>query len=364
MVTNDRGIDMTQSVEFYAIGKWGFAEATASGHIGAPDDFLDPAHLGDPDFYANGFHMEELADGVYWVTSPSGYQAGFVITGNGVVAIDAPPTLGENILEAIKSVTDEPITHVIYSHFHADHIGAAAMYGHNVKIIAHDLTRETLTRFPDPLRPVPTDTFSTEETLQVGGVRLELAYRGEDHSPGNIYIYAPDQKVLTKIDIVSPGSVGCMQSEGMPTFVSSWLEAHDHILDYDFDALIGGHNTRWGTRTDVLEAREYWQDLQAASHEALVELTNNQDAVTEFTAPFREEFALVGEENWMNSLANYATEKTLTKVTSNGKTWPERLAGATPFTKYNASSIVGGLRREQTHNGYQRVGTGGPGFIY
>ncbi|MFI5613929.1 hypothetical protein [Amycolatopsis sp. NPDC051903] len=96
------------------------------------------------------------------------------------------------------------------------------------------------------------------------------------------------------------------------------MEAHDKILEYDFDALIGGHITRWGTREDVLTAREYFNDLRDASLEALVTLTNSQDSVTAFIAPFGQELALVGAENWMNSLANYATEKTLTKVTSNG----------------------------------------------
>ena len=46
----------------------------------------------------------------------------------GVIVVDAPPSIGENILAAIAEVTDEPITHVIYSHSHADHIGAAGIY--------------------------------------------------------------------------------------------------------------------------------------------------------------------------------------------------------------------------------------------
>jgi glyoxylase-like metal-dependent hydrolase (beta-lactamase superfamily II) len=49
----------------------------------------------------------------------------------GVVAVDAPPSIGQNYLKAIAEVTDKPITHVIYSHAHLDHIGAAGVFPKN-----------------------------------------------------------------------------------------------------------------------------------------------------------------------------------------------------------------------------------------
>ncbi|WP_455873700.1 hypothetical protein [Rhizobium yanglingense] len=52
----------------------------------------------------------------------------------------------------------------IYSHWHTDHIGAASVFGPDVEIVAHDITRELLERFPDPNRPVPTLTFDKEHT--------------------------------------------------------------------------------------------------------------------------------------------------------------------------------------------------------
>ena len=45
----------------------------------------------------------------------------FVTTAEGVVAVDAPPTIGQNILRAIATVTTSHVTHAIYSHHHADH---------------------------------------------------------------------------------------------------------------------------------------------------------------------------------------------------------------------------------------------------
>lgn len=66
----------------------------------------------------------------------------FVCTGSGVITVDAPATLGNALLPAIKEVTDEPVTHVVYSHHHADHIGAGSIFGPDVTIVAHDKTCE------------------------------------------------------------------------------------------------------------------------------------------------------------------------------------------------------------------------------
>jgi glyoxylase-like metal-dependent hydrolase (beta-lactamase superfamily II) len=59
------------------------------------------------------------------------YNTIFLVTDEGVVAVDAPPSIGQNYLKAISEVTDKPITHVIYSHAHLDHIGAAGIFPKN-----------------------------------------------------------------------------------------------------------------------------------------------------------------------------------------------------------------------------------------
>ena len=74
-----------------------------------------------------GYLVEEIGDGLYWVTEGV-YQVMFLTTGEGVIAVDAPPSIGEKYLQAIAEVTDDPITHVTYSHPHADHIAAASTF--------------------------------------------------------------------------------------------------------------------------------------------------------------------------------------------------------------------------------------------
>ncbi len=164
-----------------------------------------------------GYAVKEINNGLYWVTEGA-YTAMFLTTGQGVIVVDAPPSFGDKMLKAIAEVTDEPITHVVYSHAHADHIGGAYLFPKNATYIAHVQTKHRLERMNDKDRPfpygmfvggkpvpMPTVTFEDNYTLNVGNQTLKLEYKGDDHEPGNIYVYAPKQKVLMKVDIVFPG---------------------------------------------------------------------------------------------------------------------------------------------------------------
>jgi glyoxylase-like metal-dependent hydrolase (beta-lactamase superfamily II) len=213
-----------------------------------------------------GYVVNKLGDGLYLINDGV-YQMMFLTTGKGVIAVDAPPNTGTKILDAIASVTDEPITHVIYSHTHKDHIGAAAIYPKEAVIIAHKDAALHLAAKKDPDRPVPTRTFTDSMTLEVGSQKLKLDYHGLNHSPGNISIYAPKQKVLMMIDIVFPGWTP-FPDLALAESVDGFIKAHDVILGYDFDHYIGGHLTRHGTRADVQTQKEYFEDIVKAAWNA------------------------------------------------------------------------------------------------
>ena len=63
-----------------------------------------------------GYLVEQVKDDIYRIINGEQYQMMFVTTGEGVIVVDAPPSIGENIFKAISEITDEPITHLIYSH--------------------------------------------------------------------------------------------------------------------------------------------------------------------------------------------------------------------------------------------------------
>ncbi len=210
--------------------------------------------------FSKGYLVEEIKDGLYWVTDGA-YNTIFLTTGEGVIVVDAPPSIGENYLNAIAEVTEEPITHVIYSHTHIDHIGAASIFPDDAIIISQKNVALELEQRNDPNRPIPEVTFDDEYLLEVGNQSLELKYDGPMHVPGNIFIYAPQQKVLMVVDVIFPGWTP-FKDLAMAQDVPAFLAAHDKILEYDFDTYVGGHLTRLGTLEDVKIQQEYFQDIE------------------------------------------------------------------------------------------------------
>ena len=97
-----------------------------------------------------------------------------MVTDEGVVAVDAPPSIGKYYLKAISEVTDKPITHVIYSHGHIDHIGAAGIFPKDAVYMAHEETAAELQRAKSVainvsmVPPIPTVTFLNNYTLEIG----------------------------------------------------------------------------------------------------------------------------------------------------------------------------------------------------
>ena len=268
--------------------------------------------------FSKGYLVEEISDGLFWVTEGA-YQGMFLVTGEGVIAVDAPPSIGQNYLKAIEEVTDEPITHVIYSHTHKDHIGAANIFPDDVTIIAHKWTGDKLEISEDPNRPGPTVTFEDNYTLELGNQKLELEYHGPMHVPGNIFIYAPQQKVLMLVDVIFPGWTpfkDLAMAEDVPFFIYS----HEKILEYDFETYIGGHLTRLGTPEDVKIQKEYFQDIQTNAA-----MANQQ-------VDFMEIAQEVGFENLWLVFQIYADTITQQCTDATVPNWIDRLGGVDLFT--------------------------------
>jgi len=207
-----------------------------------------------------GYFVQEIRDRLYWVTDGL-YNTMFLVSSEGVIAVDPLPNLGPRYLKAIAEVTDKPITHVIYSHEHTDHIAAAYLFPKSAVYIAHKKTAEMLTRRNDPRRPVPTVTFDNTYKLTVGDQTLVLDYKEVNHESGNIFIYAPKQKVLMLVDVVYPGWMP-YKNLGIAEDVPGYIKAHHDALNYDFDTLVAGHVDRLGTRQDVQTSLDFVNQLK------------------------------------------------------------------------------------------------------
>jgi len=219
-----------------------------------------------------GYAVGRVERNLFWVTDGV-YQSAFLATPDGVVLFDAPPSIGHNLRRAVDEIAaaegvSNRVTHLVYSHHHADHGGAASLFDEDVVRVGHEETKRLLLRDGDPARPAPEITFADRYTLEVGGERVELAWHGSNHSPDNIYIHFPGHDTLMFIDVVNAGWVP-IYNTNLSEDVIGYMGAPAIALSYPWKHFISGHLGRLATRDDVAVHQQYIADIEASSKDAL-----------------------------------------------------------------------------------------------
>lgn len=248
------------------------------------------------------------APGVYYVQGESGIpstanegftsNAGFVVTSQGVVVIDAlgTPALGNALLRAIRAVTDKPIRRVIITHYHADHFyGLAPLKEAGAEVWAHRAALEYLDGgeaerrreqrvgelFPwvdENMKIVRPDRWLDDRSaFTLGGVRFETYFLGPAHSPEDVIVYLPQSRVVFSGDILYAGRipfVGRADSK-------QWLERIDRIAALKPRVMVTGHGAM---------SREPAKDL-ALTRDYLNHLRSVMGKAVEDFVPFDEAYA-------------------------------------------------------------------------
>jgi glyoxylase-like metal-dependent hydrolase (beta-lactamase superfamily II) len=285
---------------------------------------------------AEGYRLEKIGPSAYGVVVGSA-QSAFVVTKTGVVLIDAPGSFATALPAAVKRVTDKPITHLIYSHSHFDHIGASSVFGPDVVRVGHEETARILTLNADPARPVPRVTFRDRRTIEVGAERFVLSYPGPSHESGNIIIQVPGQRLVVMIDIALPG-VASFQTFGNADSIPGVLRAHKELLKLDFDTFVGGHWYRWGTRKDVADSYEFVSDIWTETGKALAAIP-----ITPFFGKVEAGNSWAAVDLWYDAVADAAEPVILNK-------WVNRLGAVDVFTRINIRASAVAQRVDQPHD--------------
>ena len=278
------------------------------------------------------YDVKEIKNGVY-VVSSNGYNVMFLVTGDNVVVIDAPPAIGDNILKAISEITNETVGHLIYSHAHKDHIGAAhtiVQQDPDIKIIAQNETADILKMRNDPNRHFPTITFVDNTTMNVGNTTIQLTYPGPYHQRGNIFVYLPEQKVLMAVDQLTPGEVPWKHLDVTPE-VPALEKSYDQALAYDFDVYVPGHG-KTGTKEDISMQKEYVNDLKNYSQLALANVN-----YTEATKNIDKQNNAAATEAYFNALTDICVNKMDNK-------WKGKLNGVGVWTDEHCEKMIQSIR--------------------
>jgi alkyl sulfatase BDS1-like metallo-beta-lactamase superfamily hydrolase len=210
----------------------------------------------------------------------AGYAMGnviFVVTDTSVVVVDTTesPLSGEAVLKAFRKVSDLPVSHIIYTHFHGDHVnGARAFQEDETQIIAqrqHETEgmhyamlrlynrRVNAAQFASTLRekdrevaialdprfPIlgyiePDVLFDEEYSFEQGGVRFELR-----HAPGetrdHLFVWLPQTRTLLPGDLFY-WSFPMLSSPMKPDRpVLAWAESIERMQALEPEYLVSSH---------------------------------------------------------------------------------------------------------------------------
>ncbi|MEO6972497.1 MAG: MBL fold metallo-hydrolase [Rhodoferax sp.] len=246
-------------------------------------------------------------------------NAGFVITPKGVVVIDAlgSPALAERLIAQIGRMTTQPITTVILTHYHADHIyGLQAFKAIGAHIIAHraalqylnsDTARLRLQASQHDLAPwidastrlVPADEWiDGEKDLVVGGVHFLIKPMGPAHTPEDLAIYVPSEKVLFAGDVVFRNRVPYVGEADS----RHWIAALDSLLGMDIKVIVPGHGpSSTEPRKDLQLTRDYLLYLRETMGRAARNMDPFDEAYKATDWSRFEPLPLFNEANRMNA---------------------------------------------------------------
>lgn len=210
-----------------------------------------------------GLHVSEIEPGLFFVTDLI-YQSAFLVTDDGVVVFDAPPSFGERLRMAIEmAAPGTPITHFILSHKHADHNGGGVFFSdiEGLTVIGAQANADSLAA--NPLRGVlqPTQTFEEQVSLTIGGVPIELVTANFHSADTDVMIHLPEQRFLMAVDTITPGEAPFMNFGGTSN-LQGYMASFETFLSYDFEHFLSGHVSVLGNRQDVETARDYAYDVR------------------------------------------------------------------------------------------------------
>lgn len=240
-------------------------------------------------------------EGVSALGSPANQNfisnAAFVVTPAGVVVIDAlgSPALTERLAAEIRKITPQPITHVIVTHYHADHIyGLQTFKALGAHILAHraaqeylnsDAARLRLEASRQELAPwVNEDTHLVEadewldgdKTLTVGGMEFRISNVGPSHTPEDLVVYLPQEKVLFAGDVVFRSRIPYVGKADS----RHWIAALKTLLNFDAQIIVPGHGPL---------SREARKDMQL-THDYLIYLRESMGKAAANLEPFDEAY--------------------------------------------------------------------------
>jgi len=231
---------------------------------------------------------QKLKDNLYMLTGAnSGGNTAVFIGTTGVVVVDTKnPGWGQPILDKIKELTPKPVTTIINTHTHGDHVSGNVEFPATVDIIVQENTKTNMEKMMSPPgmgngatgptifqqnngKGMPKRAFKDKMTLGKGADEIDLYYFGRGHTNGDAWIVWPALRFAHAGDIFSGKNLPLLDTNNGGSGVEigdSLAKAHAGIKNVD--SVITGHSTVM-TWADLAEYAQFNKDFLASVQEAV-----------------------------------------------------------------------------------------------
>ena len=224
--------------------------------------------------------VEKLKDNLYMLKNGGGNTAVFIGT-TGVVVVDTKnPGWGQPILDKIKELTPKPVTTIINTHTHGDHVSGNVEFPATVDVIVQENTKVNMEKMTSPPstgsstpgpsifqqhngQGMPKHTFKDKMTIGKGADEIDLYYFGRGHTNGDAWIVFPALRFAHAGDIFSGKNLPLLDTNNGGSGVeigTTLAKAHAGIKNVD--SVITGHSTVM-TWADLAEYAQFNKDFLA-----------------------------------------------------------------------------------------------------
>jgi glyoxylase-like metal-dependent hydrolase (beta-lactamase superfamily II) len=223
--------------------------------------------------------VEQVAENLFVLKGGGGNSAAF-ITAEGVILVDTKiPGWGQPLINKIRELTPKPVTTLINTHTHSDHVGGNVDFSETVTVVAHEDTRRLMHEWngitgfgpsgenifeTNNGRGIATRTFSDRMTLGNGADQVDLYYFGRGHTGGDAWVVFPSLRTMHSGDMFAGKELPLLDANNGGSgieFSATLKNAYTTLTEVD--TIITGHGSQM-TREDLREFTKFVDDFVAA----------------------------------------------------------------------------------------------------